>query len=835
MKLLILLISFSFSQSLLVNVKDENTQKNLQNANIVLVDNQANNRGNSSDQNGDCYFDNLQKGTYQIDVSFIGYKKYNTILNIDDSAQEYKISCQLTIESLLVPELNIIGGRNSQYENLPGAGSVINQIEIRKINPIGTQELLEYVPGIHAFSDDGIGNSRISVGIRGLNPRRSSRVLILEDGIPIQPALYVYPNMYYNPPVERIDGVQVIKGSGVIKYGPQTMGGVINYNTRRPSQKFSGFTDLNYGNNGYLSLFTELNGLNISKTKNAFQFLYKKGDGFRNNNGFVQYNGTFKTMYNVSDKKNIYSKISLNYENSNATYTGLTEYSFEKDPKFNPKEDDNFSLFRFSADIIETETINNTTQKTRKIFASYFDRNWWRETDIFVEESSPDIPLDHVSIESAFGNIIRKGNGESNFGILRKFYVVGYEESYKLKHSLLINPSSTDLGFRGYFERFIDDKKIGNSPDARDGIYYEPAEIWYDLNDNAEADLGEYEDLNNNNQYDDVETILGQSHHYETVALSGFISNKTDFSFLSINTGIRFELFEQSRINLLDGASYLDNSTFVLLPSIGFIKEFSHFNLFGGVHKGYTAPSSGALKVSNFALDAGLDLKAETSWNKEVGLRTQNLLSFLSLEFSLFHLNIKNLVAAGRGTAFKNLGKVETMGTELSSKVNFSKYPILPTIYFTHTFLRTNIKSGSLDPYYFMGTGAAIDLSGNNLPYAPRNTFLFGVEQKLFNNIIHLRVDLKYVDKVFTDFHNIYEIGQVGIKGPVDSYNVLNGSISYEFSKKTLIILSGKNLFDEIYIGSRLHSNPNQTQADISSGILPGPRRQINFSIKYNF
>ena len=116
MKLLILLISFSFSQSLLVNVKDENTQKNLQNANIVIVDNQGNNRGNSSDQNGDCYFDNLQKGTYQIDVSFIGYKKYNTILNIDDSAQEYRISCQLTIESLLVPELNIIGGRNSQYE-----------------------------------------------------------------------------------------------------------------------------------------------------------------------------------------------------------------------------------------------------------------------------------------------------------------------------------------------------------------------------------------------------------------------------------------------------------------------------------------------------------------------------------------------------------------------------------------------------------------------------------------------------------------------------------------------------------------------------------------------
>ena len=91
--------------------------------------------------------------------------------------------------------------------------------------------MLEYVPGINGFADDGIGNSRISIGIRGLNPRRSSRVLILEDGVPIQPALYVYPNMYYNPPADRIDQIEVIKGSGTILYGPQTMGGIINYFT----------------------------------------------------------------------------------------------------------------------------------------------------------------------------------------------------------------------------------------------------------------------------------------------------------------------------------------------------------------------------------------------------------------------------------------------------------------------------------------------------------------------------------------------------------------------------------------------------------------------------
>ena len=97
------------------------------------------------------------------------------------------------------------------------------------IRPVGTQELLELIPGINGYADDGFGNSRLSVSIRGLNPRRSARVLILEDGVPIQPAVYIYPNAYYNPPADRIAAVEVIKGSAALRYGPQTMGGVINY------------------------------------------------------------------------------------------------------------------------------------------------------------------------------------------------------------------------------------------------------------------------------------------------------------------------------------------------------------------------------------------------------------------------------------------------------------------------------------------------------------------------------------------------------------------------------------------------------------------------------
>ena len=225
-------------------------------------------------------------------------------------------------------KLEIISDADVPYENLPGAATVMDMKTLKLVNPIGTQEMLEYVPGVNGFADDGIGNSRISIGIRGLNPRRSSRVLILEDGVPIQPALYVYPNMYYNPPADRIDQIEVIKGSGTILYGPQTMGGVINYFTRRPRNEFGGVFKLTAGENGYSSLFSEIGGWGSGKLKPEIQLLFKRGDGFRENNGFEQVNSTLKLNYRRSTTENLYLKTNINYENSHSepiNYYGKTK------------------------------------------------------------------------------------------------------------------------------------------------------------------------------------------------------------------------------------------------------------------------------------------------------------------------------------------------------------------------------------------------------------------------------------------------------------------------------------------------------------------------------
>ncbi len=801
----------------------------LQGANVLFINDAGIEYGASCDVGGAFKIQNILGGNYKIIVSFIGYDDYRDNIQIEEG-KDYTINAALSVQPILMAKLEIISKTETPYEELPGAATVIGMETLKRLNPIGTQEILEYVPGVNGFADDGVGNSRISIGIRGLNPRRSSRVLILEDGVPIQPALYVYPNMYYNPPSDRIDQVEVIKGSGSILYGPQTMGGVINYFTKRPRNERGGLLKITGGENGYSSIFGELGGFSIfnKKSRGEIQLLYKQGDGFRDNNSFQQLNTTLKLNFRQSSTKNIYIKGNLNYEESNATYTGLTEWSFEKNPKFNPKEDDYFNVFRSALDIIQTEKINRNISKNTSAYVNYFDREWWREYDMFIRaedlNSSNEYSLDQaVDKDPAPGsglsgysdqyiNLIRVGNGTNNFGILRKFYVAGTETSYKIDHNIFNWSAKMDIGWRLYWERFLDDRKEGDSPTDRVGAYYElihPDSL--DIIGNPAVN------------------VLGKSHHYETRAFAGYISESIDMGILNLRPGLRFEIFEQERIDRLNGSSYQDQTEAVLLPGLGISANIFGIKFFGGVHRGYTPPSSGALNIDMILvdyIDKGLDVLPEKSWNKEIGVRGRS--SAIDFEVSGFHVDIENLIAAGRATSFKNIGKVRTMGVESRASIFLSNYiRLLPDINIVYSLLDTKVTKGLLSASY-----GPTDIAGNELPYAPRHTLILGLESEVSEKLA-FRFDSKYVSKSYTDYENIEISQNKGIQGVIDSYTIFNFSANYKINQKIDLFLSGKNVTDKVYIGSRLHSNPLKKDPSLSSGIIPGPRRQINIGIEY--
>ncbi|MEX2584555.1 MAG: TonB-dependent receptor [Gemmatimonadota bacterium] len=762
-----------------------------------------------SDGNGHFHLQ-VDEGSAVLTVERLGYARTQVEKRVTADRSE-AIEVSLEPSAIVLMPIEIIGAAPA-YRRLEGTATRLGPEVVRHIAPMGTQELLQHVPGVTGFADDGAGNSRISIGIRGLNPRRSSRVLFLEDGIPIQPALYLYPNMYYNPPAERIDRVEVIKGSSAIRYGPHTMGGVVNYITSRPRTDVGGTSQLVGGSNGYLSLFTELGGWGSRTVQPELQFLFKRGDGFRENNGFEQYNGTFKLNLLPDSDRAIYLKANVNFEESNATYTGLTEYSFRTNPRFNPKEDDNFQVFRSSFDVLYDRRVAETVNADTRVYLNLFDRRWWRENDVFVRASQWNgVAADPVPPFQP-GDLIRVGGAVDNTGILRKFYVAGVEHSYTWDHSFLGSDSRLNIGARAHWERFIDDKQSGDAPDARSGVYY----------------FGDPEDLS-------TIAIVGQSHHYETSALSLFASERLERGALTLTPGMRFELFEQHRIDRLQGSRYEDKTSWVLLPGIGANYALGAYNLFAGVHRGYTPPSSGTLRVVNFGADAqsgGLDLLPETSWNYEAGVRGES--RWFGFEAAAFRIDIQDLVAAGRGTAFHNLGTVTTAGLEIGATLlGSSASTLLPNLNLAYTYLQTEVEKGIIRSSVISG-GPEVSIAGRELPYAPRHSVVAGLASEHPSGLF-FRTDVRYVSEVFTDFENIRATYNRGDTGPVPAYTIVDTNLGYLVRAGVTATLGVKNLLDTSYIGSRLHSNPGQPQANLSSGIIPGPRRQVNFGLRYDF
>ena len=745
---------------------------------------------------------NIKSGIQNIRVRHLGYDELNIDFRISSGENELQLS--LSQSHISLPTVKVIGVRPSDFSNLPGAANKLSEKDLEKIAPIGTQEALEYVPGINGFADDGIGNSRINIGIRGINPRRTSRTLVLEDGIPIQPALYVYSSMYYNPPIERVGEIEVIKGSSSIQYGPQTMGGVINYVTHRPREEFGGRVSLTAGANRYLSSLLEIGGFGGKKFRPEIQLLYKSGDGYRDNNEFEQYNGTYKMMFLPSDKRRIYVNINANYEKSNATYTGLTEYSFATNPRFNPKNNDEFTVQRYGLNIIQQRELKSNWEENTKVYFNYFDRDWWREHDMFASASDyedgsyNEIPLAETANVT---DLIRVGNGQTNFGILRTFMVAGVEHQYLWKHNIGDSvKGSLNLGARVHFERFLDNAGTGDAPDARSGTYY-------------------------------------RANNYETYAYSFFAREEFDFGDFKLSPGFRIECFEQEMVNRLNGNQLNDATTLTFLPGLGFNYKLKSSNFFGGIHRGMTPPSNGTLLMLNFGETddssfEDLQLKSETSVNYELGFRTTN--KYINAEVVGFYMTIHDMIAAARGTAFTNLGMVTSMGAESAVKLKLSQAnEWLPDLFCNYTYLMTEVYDGVLTTSAISDT-IVPDVSGNELPYAPNHNLILGLNYSI-KGIVDLMFNYRYISKSFSDYENIDYAFNRGDTGPIPAYWLFNASINVHIKNKFRAFITAKNIFDKQYIGSRLHSNPGQKFASSSSGIMPGAGRQINLGISYNF
>ena len=136
---------------------------------------------------------------------------------------------------------------------VPGSIDIVESTRLRRMAPVTAKEVLRLLPGVAVVEEDALG-LKLNVSVRGLTPRRSGRTLLLEDGMPIQPAPYADPSAHYYPPLDRVERIELRRGSAQIPYGPQSVGGVLNFVSHPVRLEPHRLARLGAGERGYQSV-----------------------------------------------------------------------------------------------------------------------------------------------------------------------------------------------------------------------------------------------------------------------------------------------------------------------------------------------------------------------------------------------------------------------------------------------------------------------------------------------------------------------------------------------------------------------------------------------------
>ncbi len=732
--------------------------------------------GTITDSSGSFHIKGVSIGRHEVEARQHG-KTVNRVIVTVKAGETVTTLFALADAVAALAGVEVIGTAADALARLPGSASIITAKALSAQQPLSANEALRTVLGVHVQEEEGVG-LRANIGVRGLDPDRSRTVLVLEDGVPVTLAPYGEPEMYYSPPIDRMERIEVIKGSGSILFGPQTVGGVVNYVTADAPATPSGVLQVQAGTGDSRLLKARYGGTrgSVRGSIGAFQKRAHDLNGLR----FNVSDATGKVGLRTA-KGNFGVKLSAYDETSNATYVGLTDSLFRASPHINPAPGDRLELRRVAVTASHEAGLGVATFLRTSLYGYQTTRNWNRRDYAYT-------PTGH---DYAFRNTTGGRN--------RSFDVAGLEPRLHSSWSAGGVRSDLDVGVRVHYER-ARDKHINGFVDS-----------------SATA-------------VQDDEVRTGR-------ALAAFVQNRFFVTpTLHFTPGVRFERFEfgrnilRTRVARSDGITSTRRAEDVdirsrdavteVIPGVGAAWTPSAFgSVFAGVHRGFAPPrTKDALVYGNETLSpdqqvsdpVSLDLDAERSWNYEVGTRLTPT-RFLSLEATAFYLDFSNQIvtpslSAGSTTqgVLANQGATQHRGVEAGVTFDAGKF-------FSRSFSLSATAGYTFVDARFSevrrlrnASGDTVNIEGNRLPYAPRHRASGALTLQYPSGVV-VRADVIYVSEQFADNFETIAGSANGRVGLIPSYRVFDVSARAPVPGigRLTFMASAKNLSDAIYIASR--------------------------------
>ena len=673
-----------------------------------------------------------------------------------------------------------VAGNSERLRRLPGSVDIVERETLDRSNVMTTNEALRKIAGVNVRDEEGLG-LRPNIGIRGLNPTRSTKVLLLEDGIPLTYAPYGDNSSYYHPPVERFERIEVFKGGAQIGYGPQTISGLVNYITPVPPARRAGAVHVAGGNRSYFN--GHLNyGDTIGKTGFLVDYMRKQADGSRENLHSDLNDLNLKLTQNVGTRQVWTLRSNYYSEDSNITYSGLRQSEWDENPRANPFQNDFFYVDRYATSATHGFTFNGNVALTTNAYFTSFRRHWWRQ-------SSNSGQRPNRASDPGCGGMANLNTTCGNEGRLRQYYTFGVEPRLRVHHRAFRMTGEADFGVRVHFEEQIRRQENGATPTARSGQL--------------------------------VEHNLRSNQAYSTFALNRFL-----FGSWTITPGVRVEHVRFERSNELPTANGATGRTDLtqVIPGVGVSHTIgSRVTTFAGVHRGFAPPRTEDVIGVNGGV---IDLDAELSWNYEAGARTE-LARGVRIDGTFFRMDYENQIvpaslAGGIGATLTNGGTTLHQGVEVMGRIDTA--PMLDTMHnvsfrlaYTHVPLAkyTGVRFSNIPGF---GTTS---ITGNRLPYAPEHLLTFGIGYAQPSGL-DLLLEVVRTSQQFGDDLNTVAGTPDGQRGLIPGYTILNSAVNYDLGRAT-VFFTVKNLLDDTFI------------VDRARGILPNMPRLLQVGVRTRF
>jgi Fe(3+) dicitrate transport protein len=668
-------------------------------------------------------------------------KNYYFLLGLALMASVQNLYADLSLPTSNVTRLGaveVVGNREA-FSHVAGSGSVIKQEVLALTNPISVGEALRKVSGVYIRDEDGQG-LRPNISIRGIDGNRSVKLLLLEDGLPISLAPYGENSAYYAPSIDNMERLEVLKGSGSILYGPQTVGGVINYITQAPPLTPTTRFKAIHGTNRYTNLQLDY-GTTYGNTGILLQSMYKGGDGLRQGTPFGIYDFRAKMVTALNHNQDLTLKAQYFNEDSTISYVGLTQTMYDQNPNQNPAIHDQLLVERMGLSATHTHHDLLSGKLDTSLYAYTTRRDFWRQTYDRVRNNAT--TYERVSGTGNDNESIFWKNG--NNGNNRTYEVVGIEPRYQR--------GNFQTGLKVHYETEINQRVAGSKGDARTGT-------------------------------------LSVDERRSTFATSGYVQNRFELTNKwDVTTGLRLESYRQIRNVLKANADDVMGRTGMItewIPGIGTTYQLSDdTSLFAGVHRGFATP-----RFADALSSTGVDqkLEAERSWNYELGTKT--LIAGAQVNMTGFVYDYQNqIINAAQSSGFDrtNAGKSLNYGAELEVGKEWA-------------LSKETTVFSSLAATYVRATQEQGEFKGNDLPYAPR--YYGSATTGIRHNAFETALEWVYMGSMYVDTKNSEAEIANGLEGKIESVSIFNLSGQYSF-KHFNVFATVKNLFDTTYIASR--------------------------------